>query len=253
MPQEETQGDSSALYRDDPVLDSFSYAVLLTEEECGDVWRVLRSRKVEWRKRGCYYTFGTALTLDYTPETDNYYGAIAGNNTGMLAAFSSLYPSVARALSQTLGAPANYASFAALPGFNIFGARDSSSPEASHPPRYGVHFDGQHHYLPDEWSTRIEDVISFTLPIVLPAAGGGLDVWPLSHADYLLSPELDDLECWIAARPSRFIPYRVGELVVHRALLLHRIARWDISATTAPRVTLQGHGILVDGVWHLYW
>lgn len=94
--------------------------------------------------------------------------------------------------------------------------------------------------------------VSFTLPLRLPAAGGGLNTWPADwrhcHDSPLLIPELlvRSLECHRVA-------YTEGVLMVHSGHMLHQIAPAPDMCSGDRRITLQGHALPRRGVYQLYW
>jgi len=106
----------------------------------------------------------------------------------------------------------------------------------------------------DEPFTRVDfgelswsDPFSFTLALALPAVGGGVDFW-WDFTD-------KDIETFISeeALPEpQYSPYTVGNLYLHTGDTPHRIANPGDIAEGEVRITLQGHGIHVDGGALLY-
>ena len=140
--------------------------------------------------------------------------------------------------------PARFADDLPMPGFHIWVAPGI-------PQRRGasVHFDLQYervisrpHYA---WASG---TMSFTLPIRMPAAGSSLNVWP--GVSY---PE--DLPRVAGARETEpeVVHYRVGSAIVHTGHILHQIGASPSVEPDDIRITLQGHGLVVDGDLILYW
>ena len=80
----------------------------------------------------------------------------------------------------------------------------------------------------------LKSAFSFTLPIKLPVHGGGLSIWN-------------------AKFEKERILYTPGEIFVHPGNLMHQIAGQPFVEPGDQRITLQGHGIKVDGKTILYW
>lgn len=131
----------------------------------------------------------------------------------------------------------------AHPGFHIFHKATHSLPT--------MHFDGQFTYL--KWpyqNVSRDDVFSFTLPLELPKEGGGLNVWPI-HCDQFA--KLSAQEKILMLNKKSYHPYQLGRLVFHQGLILHQIAHHQTLEENDMRLTLQGHGILADGKYRIYW
>merc|ERR1740121_799564 len=88
------------------------------------------------------------------------------------------------------------------------------------------------------------DMFSFTLPISLPSSAG-LNV----YENKLCSDSVDGaIKCKDYAFDGTqfrqvFHSYHVGELVVHRGLVVHQIAKSRYMGPGEVRLTLQGHGV----------
>ena len=165
--------------------------------------------------------------------------------------FGDLYAALRTALEAHLGVPVAYTDVFALPGFHIF-MGDAIASAARAP----VHFDGQYQYLP--WETPLDLVppISFTLPISLPAAGGGLDLWNLTPHDVRRASDMGmdtDVNRIKDRKHKTFHPYALGVMALHSGLLLHRIGDVGPMSVLDQRITLQGHGVRVGGTWILHW
>jgi hypothetical protein len=219
---------------------------------------VLRLRP-KWIARGTtgvteFYSLGTACYLDFccseNPEADYLKGAPVANRP-LARAFSAMYERIRAAIEEHLGEPVRYTDRFALPGFHIFLgqaiARAAGAP---------VHFDQQYQYLP--WRRRLDPLppISFTMPVALPRVGGGLDTWNVTPEDVTrlvqmgLEPDLDKIK---ERKFRTFHPYSLGSLALHSGLLLHRIGGVSKIRDDDERITLQGHGVRVDGTWVLHW
>ncbi|MEQ8232278.1 MAG: hypothetical protein RLW61_20875 [Gammaproteobacteria bacterium] len=240
-----------------------SRARVLDAAACADIASRVHALREHWvaRDDADFHTLGAALYLDRpTSETRTRfdlpaadparYAALATRLNPLLEAqFGALYRALAEALETLLDAPVRCAPALALPGFHIFGAHPRYATQAAHVP----HFDRQYECIdwPDTEAIDFAAAISVTLPIRLPASGGGLRVWDLNLFEVqALGPEAARERARRAA--SRVHRYRPGELVCHRGHLLHQIQPWPARAAD-ERLTLQAHGLFFDDAWQLYW
>jgi hypothetical protein len=198
-----------------------------------------------------FATLGAASYLDAWPS---YRELAHARNPLLRAHFGELLERLRGELERLLDDPVRFAEPFALPGFHLWGM-----PGIPRPGDASLHFDLQYERLPwpDEARPGFAKPLSFTLPLRLPAAGGGLTHWDLSkgrvdafYARTGLDVSIDELS---RLTSERFAAYQPGELVVHSGHLLHRIAGVDTLAPDDRRVTLQGHGLFFQGAWHLYW
>jgi hypothetical protein len=168
-----------------------------------------------------------------------------------------LYDRVAEKLATALAAPVSYPEDLALPGFHIYRKpiREKrlivggiSLPGVSR------HFDMQWKKINwgDPEKINFTLPLSFTLPVALPERGAGLNVWNIHHEDCtgLAPAERQQLE---RSGTKIYHPYSLGRAVLHSGLQMHQIAPTKEFGPGDERITLQGHGIMRDGVWQLYW
>jgi len=112
-----------------------------------------------------------------------------------------------------------------------------------------IHFDLQYQrLLTRRQYSNASGTVSFTLPIKLPAAGSSLRVWP-----YCTYPA--DVHRLAAVRQTdpEVVPYHLGSAVVHSGHVLHQIGQTTLVQPDDLRITLQGHGLVVDNMLILYW
>jgi hypothetical protein len=221
---------------------------LLSPVECADIVARVHAMRHMWvyRQPG-FFTLGLAAYMDCRNQqaTQRYLQAVPALNEALLLSFEPLYEKLIAALHWTLGEPCDLIDGRAIPGFHIWVGAGI--------PRYGfdvasVHLDLQYldlGFCENELPTSA-DVMSFTLPIRLPKAGGGLNVWDIRH------PERAGWEVWPFKAVSR-VRYSVGSLVLHTGHEVHQIAPVEQIDEGDERICLQGHGIRKDGHWLLYW
>jgi hypothetical protein len=231
---------------------------LLSPAECTQVETdICRLRKF-WQRWGDaelgFYTLGAATYLEaYRYGASVYQAKAQLTNAVLQKHFAWLYDRIVGALTEHLQAPVVYQGKLALPGFHIFqNPFTSDNSEQSLDP----HFDLQFRFLGKVFGlvpeSDLPEVISFTLAILLPSSGGGLDVWDVSASE--VGTNGGELrQQLMETRKRTYHPYRTGTMAVHSGTFLHSIAATKDRRPGDQRVTLQGHGLRMDGAWHLYW
>ncbi len=202
------------------------------------------------------HTLGSASYLDasrYSEEmtVDETIKKLTRYNGLLQDTFHDLYETVRSFFEKEFGFDCSYSQNLAYPGFHIFNSSQSYSLQANHEP----HFDGQ--YQTFMKVLGIEDVtskqlLSFTLPIALPHNGGGLRMWDWTYDD---NKEKSKEEIISGIKDSKMvnIEYNEGEIIWHSGLNLHQIKSWQSSEKSESRITLQGHGFLIEKTMFLYW
>ena len=104
----------------------------------------------------------------------------------------------------------------------------------------------------------LENCLSFTLCIAAPKHGAGLSTW---GEESLKCYEIDnEYTKYVKSKggyaqhgpPDVVIPYTPGKMFYFIGPLQHQMSPgMNISADDA-RITLQGHGVKVNGIWELY-
>jgi hypothetical protein len=238
-----------------------SYLEVLDESEAVAVSEKVLTLRQHFSDRGsvpgCFFTLGAAAYLDASKASLDAYDRRREEKNPILSAhFAPLYASLKSALENALQAEAYFDPALALPGFHLW-----FHPGIFVKPNASVHFDLQHRYV--QWPERpladFAEVLSFTLPLRLPHAGGGLNTWDISYEDYLsvsaaghAAGDIRELPRY-ARIPMVYFPYTVGSLVLQRGRQLHQIAPVERVEPTDQRITLQGHGVRCNDRWLLYW
>lgn len=226
---------------------------LFSPSECAAFWSSIQSLETYWTHRHDFlpsYTLGAAAYLDVPRHgLATYMVRAIRVNRFLRRDFGALLERVAQRLSQHLGAPTQITSRFAVPGFHIF----------KHHPRLGelkpsIHFDLQGFELDFDAADAAdpEKRISFTVPICIPKAGAGLDVWPIHYDSTEHQTNAQAGEAFASVQRT-YHAYRLGELLIHDGSHLHAIAAGHEVAPHDLRVTLQGHGQFTQGAWQLYW
>jgi len=227
-----------------------SSTLALDARACADVADGVLQLADHWIQRSPvdFYTLGAASYLDGPWDQACYQRRRQTCNPVLAQSFAPLYQSLLAIVAEVLG-EARFHPDLALPGFHVFAAKpgcDLLPGSAAFAAGGGsIHQDLQYTFHQTFWRQfgRVEwDVpLSFTLPVALPAAGGGLNLWP----------GLDASQGRPAVPPER-LAYQLGTLYWFCQPLLHQIAPLQQATAGDRRITLQGHGLRCDGVWILY-
>lgn len=229
--------------------------MLLTQDECARANDDLKALRSSWTPRGgqpaSFFTLGAPSYLD---DESSYMTRAGETNPLLRNTFGWLYDKLCEFLSWRLGMSVGFAEPLALPGFHIWEAGGIfTKPEAS------VHFDLQYrrHWRPEMGTPDLTRPLSFTLALRLPRRGGGLNVWDVTLERFARFREragdrVQPADIAVLLPPMRH-PYVVGGLSLHSGHQLHQIGEIDHVDPDDERVTLQGHALLVDGMWKLYW
>ncbi|WP_034802501.1 hypothetical protein [Intrasporangium oryzae] len=197
--------------------------------------------------RSSFFTLGVNAYMDLAPSADaraTYYDKVAASNALLDRRFGGLYLTLARRLGHALGMPARYADDLARPSCHIW--TESGIPRTA---GGSIHFDLQYQRVLDEpHYAAATGTVSFTLPVRLPAAGSSLLVWPA----FTYPEALTRLELARTTPPLR-IEYSLGRALVHTGHVLHQIGPTPDISPGDLRITVQGHGIVVDDELVLYW
>lgn len=230
---------------------------VLTGEQNDDVRTAVHDLRDHWIPRGpepaSFFTLGTASYLDLAGDSQAgpYQERRIAARRLLWARFGWLYELVGEAMKKHLQAGVRYPDHLALPGFHIWleGAIFTR-------PRASIHFDLQ--YQLHDWppGTDTDRLLSFTLPLRLPEAGGGLNMWDVTYQQCREAMERGWIES--AADLQRFytrqyVRYTPGHMFVHPGHILHQVAPSSRVEPGDERLTLQGHGARCDGQWLLYW
>lgn len=231
---------------------------LLSRVECEDASAVVNELRPHWIPRtkqpASFFTLGVASYMDLQNSNEgfsqDYYSNAVPLNALILERFRWLLGRAKSVVEDFIGAKALFSPELASPGFHIF-----EFPAIPRSNTASIHFDLQ--YLLVNWNENLPfsqdaDVISFTLPIRLPAGGGGLNVWGATYRDCFKTPNFD-LERYLESNHATYHRYSVGALAIHSGHRLHQIAGVADVRPSDQRITLQGHGVRRGAEWVLYW
>jgi len=250
--------------------------------------KILSLEKFLTKRKGFeeFDTLGAATYLDYGNEHKGSYNLNAKYdstkyeeiknilNPILLENFNWLYDELLPVLTNELKTECviEQKSNLAYPGFHLFYPF-----ELCNKPYCPVHLDSQFNYhlesLNKIYNKVEEDVITFTLSIILPKSGAGLYYWPLENInstveeasnyyqdtidrgeELLKLTEGISREEYEKEMTPNFLEYKEGYMSLFKGNLLHQIAPWKQPiCPDEERITLQGHGIKCDGKYVIYW
>ena len=169
-----------------------------------------------------FYTLGRNAYLD--GKTDSYKQYPIFENPLFYNNFEDLYEAVIDVLKKELCEEVKLAWDLSYPGFHIFKSDKKLLDISGH-----WHHDSPHTIL------EIDDIdtSTFTVPIMLPKSGGGID--------YLINEK------------EHYLPYREKQLLWHNGKTVHRIAKFKECEPDEYRITLQGHLVRRNGQMEVFW
>ena len=215
-----------------------------------------------------FYTLGAATYIDGITSIEEYYRYTKEQNPVFAQYFGGLYRELMVAFDKVIGKCALW-DYLAYPGFHVFSAKPNEPPKMAtkmymEQPSATIHLDLQHEkheFLFDNSFKEIdyENVLSFTLPLVVPKNGGGLNTWEEeSMKQYEIDNEYTkhmkelDYSQWGDYGEPTVVPYTAGKMFWFTGKLVHQIAPGFNLDFNDKRISLQGHGVKCDGNWILY-
>lgn len=235
---------------------------LLTSTQCEIARNSVTELKSLWRTHNYnknktgnhiphpFYTLGVPSYLGATnhDKEKHYYEVARELNPVMMQKFQWLYEIVMGAVSHMFQEPVRFTEDLAIPGFHIFPTQ-----KGVHYPSIGMHLDLQFklHQWKDKKGIDFKNPLSFTLPFSLSETGGGLNICDRPIGQMMFMSDSERQKTF--DEETRYIPYALGELVVHRGLWFHEVAERQSEHSDSDRITLQGHGLRDRDGWTLYW
>jgi hypothetical protein len=230
---------------------------LLSRVECEDASAAVNELRPQWIPRtqpASFFTLGVASYMDLQNSNEgfsrDYYNEAAPLNALISKRFGWLLGKAKSVVEDFVGAKALFSPQLASPGFHIF-----EFPAIPRSNTASIHFDLQHQLI--NWNDNFPfsqnaDVVSFTLPIRLPAGGGGLNIWDITYQNCFKTPNFD-LGRYLESNHPTYHRYSLGALAIHSGYRLHQIAGVSDVQPGDQRITLQGHGVCRGSEWVLYW
>lgn len=253
----------------DPIqIDHVEVHQFLSQSDCHRIVDSISSSSASSfiQRRPGLQTLGAASYLDIRNESSaKYYNTCAGSlnsylgiakkcNPSLLSMFSGLYKYIEQFFSARFNLECRIHGTAAVPGFHVYENHADFGRQNTHIP----HFDGQYQGILPLFpsymrpSNVIGKTLSFTLPVSLPSSQGGMRVWDYHYRE-IAEGGKNQAKKKLALIKPQHIQYKVGSMVFHSGHLLHQIHAWSASQGEEKRITLQGHGILLEQTLYLYW
>jgi hypothetical protein len=174
-----------------------------------------------------FFTLGGSAYLDIDRDDKSLYEYKTRTfNAPMVHCFGDLYKDVQSVLTDHLKIPCNFDHNYCVPGFHIFFSHEDFVTTGG-----PWHMDMGHIQL----GLPEVDPISFTATIKLPTDGGGIQYKFTSGGE------------------EHYLPYEVGGMILHDGCMMHKIAPLNSLYEDDERITMQGHGVKVDGEYVLFW
>lgn len=243
--------------------------LVFNEEEANQVARSVIDSSNLWIRRGpvfskdfhFFFSRGVASSTDALHSLDRYLALAAESNVSLLESFSWIYPRIESALSSQIG-ECKVEKGLAHPGFHIFHYPESlpdhvfKSLAANRENSFSsvIHYDRQHMLLLEWWDRygdyEIENTMSFTIPVLIPKLGTGLNIFK-GDSDICFENigSLDIKEShnkYTVSYNSGTCVYHIGKILHQANVSIHNMLPGDM------RITVQGHGVKCDGIWRLY-
>lgn len=246
---------------------------LLSESETEEYLSKLISLKNEWRQwtdgdiNMPYYVMGATSYADARINKKIYYKIKNYYNKILLDNFSDLYEKILYELNKCIG-PSELEDSLAYPGFHIMGDEDPYPQKIiiDFPDDYidKRHQDHIYNYHLDTLKNKYSDVntdenFSFTLSLKLPRGGAGLSLWTggelkkyKSDSQFELDIEEKGFYKNRNVEEPDVVPYTEGKMFIFSGNIFHQVAPIYQCYSDDRRITLQGHSVLCDGVWRVY-
>ena len=259
----------------------------LTPEERDKVEQSVDSLDKCWLNRSTchprvpFWTLGAVTYLEGCDNIKQYHRHRKALNPILRKRFSWLYDILEMKMSKELGDLVICDDDLALPGFHIFGPKKGVTMNKTEcyyleQPLASIHTDIQYKEHLSHWKqfkeVDLSQVLSFTLTIKLPTHGGGLYIWDWADfdqemidtfnfqhndekVDVLKNKYLWDNDSVNGYNPQEeplYEEYMEGNMVYFIGHLVHQIAPAKKCLPNDRRITLQGHGIMCDGAWRIY-
>ena len=169
-----------------------------------------------------FFTLGRSAYLD--GKTSEYKKIQKGMNELLYNNFEELYSSVLHVLQDKLNERVYFPKDLCYPGFHIF---------ASDKKLLSITGNWHEDYPHETLGLGDKDTSTFTVPILLPESGGGID-------------------CMIDNMPI-YVGYKENEMLWHDGTTLHRIAGLKEYKPNEYRITLQGHLVRRNNRMEVFW
>lgn len=195
---------------------------------------------------GKFWTVGTASYKDKDRLGGEYEYVAETINHRLIHLMPHLYGFFLSYFADLLGKPTAFMPGCSMPGFHVF----KYCPEFEQPlarPHVDVPFNKF------DWGIEhgYDGIFTPVVPVEMPK-GGGMRVWDIT-AEEIHERGVDAVLAESKHKPwDLFIDHKVNRMCIHSGKYVHQIDPFK-GPTDTWRITLQGHAVLIDGVWYFYW
>lgn len=223
--------------------------------ESEDIVRILDPLRKHFTKRFVstdiyFWTLGTSAYLDaYEAHGDN-----AQKTNDIIASnFGKFYLKMFRVLQDYLGEPVTSPPSVNVPGFHIF--EELNNLPIGVPYGGSIHKDSPH--ISSMFPFHHTSPITFTIMLEAPKNGAGLNYWDndVVSNTTLPSNRFDNMSTELQKRLIKTVKtfkYKIGELVIFDGQTTHQIANMVATDQNDRRISIQGHGVLTDDGYIVY-
>ncbi len=196
-----------------------------------------------------FWTLGTSVYIDL----DGAHGDGSRENKKiMLRELESFYDRVFGVLSSHFGVPVMSPDFVNLPGFHIF--KNLEGLPRGVPYGGAIHKDRQ--FVSSLFDFPFTDILSFTMILEEPSLGSSVNYWEDESLSGRMKTkffcgEEESLQQVFLEEVKQY-DYVVGEICVHDGQTLHQISNMVDVSEGERRISLQGHGVLTEEGYVVY-
>lgn len=182
---------------------------------------------------------------------------------------SEIYSKIFKFLEMHLNTQVETIDELAYPGFHILTYNENCELVTN-----SLHIDDQYYYHMDFLKSKFKNVdeqrfLSFTVSIQMPRNGSGLYIWPIDGWEKLNLEEAANKYMHLQVKKNNLtnfdrrkyekdfnpeiVEYKEGKIIFYVGNLLHEMMPFiGPSFEDDYRITLQGHGVLCDNKWIVY-
>jgi hypothetical protein len=248
---------------------------VLNDEQCKTAVGIVDDLYEYWVRREPepwdFYTIGSTSYQEGMTHSERYTAQMNKMNPILKKNFEWIYDLVIEKLTEQIG-PCEIIDDLGHPGFHVLGhppgqLNNKLTMKLSQKPLFKIHEDRPyaHQKARMVWAkfkdVTIHNSLTWTLLLESPKCGSGLAIWDESVLkQYDTNKELSDYVRGLShyqeylnhRPPDSVVSYNLGESFFFKGVLLHQIAPFISLEENERRITMQGHGLLCDGIWRIF-
>lgn len=267
------RGEQEALEKKEKMIEVFDSVPCFSKKDAEDIVAVVDMLEARWvQPRGVnFFTLGTSSWGEYSPgdhrawreygnlDFANAHGRRALMTNELLSKhLGKFYLKMFKALSDHFDVPVFSPPEVNVPGFHIWISLDLSPKEI----KYGsIHRDATHIWAEFPFAHTTEQ-ITFTIMLEEPEKGSSMYYWDdkvvsktIGGHAFGMSNRFRSISKSMRERLIRTVKtfdYKIGELVIHDGQTIHQMANMVDTTPKDRRISLQGHGVLTDKGYIVY-